>query len=366
MNTPHPDSAIIHIGAGLDLVLISDDEILVQFGTRSHPSELLRDTDMTGVLGRAVGRLLQGPASVGELRTSVGDSRLKAFDELLSNLLERGILVHSDQDPVDQYVQYSMGEESRLGSKTVAVFGCGPLGVRIAANLLSHGVGSLIVADPRPVDQLWERFLPSGFAQPDSLWSTAGEAAHRVLSRGRDNLRCGPKQLDADSIGQTVLTVDLAVLATEQVDLRLAHLVNRSALLLRKPWLHCVIDGNVGIVGPLFNPPYTACYNDFRTLSAAATPSPDMMNRYRRHMLDRPVSSFFPGLPAYADIVAGHAALAAVGQLLGRHPFVDRVMLIDFERMLVDTEDVLRLPRCPVCATERTPARPVVPAFSAS
>src|SRR5439155_1032697 len=75
-------------------------------------------------------------------------------------------------------------------------------------------------------------------------------------------------------------------------------------------------DGNRGLVGPLFLPPYTACFNDYSTLVAATTPSSAMALAYRRRTRLRTDSRFFPGLPVYADIVAGHASLAGIHFLL--------------------------------------------------
>ena len=74
------------------------------------------------------------------------------------------------------------------------------------------------------------------------------------------------------------------------------------------------------------------------------------------------VPPFLTGLPAYADIVAGNASVAAVHYLVrGTSHLLGRVMIIDFGGMRIDTEDVLRLPRCPVCASRRPPYRPPFP-----
>ena len=46
-----------------------------------------------------------------------------------------------------------------------------------------------------------------------------------------------------------------------------------------------------------------------------------MARKHRQHILQRRTSSFFPGLPAYADIVSGYAALAIVHFLLRDRSF---------------------------------------------
>lgn len=357
-NSPFPSSSY-RISHGLDFVLLSDDEVLVQFGTRSHPSELFRDSDMTGVLGRTVGRLLEGPATVGELIAAAGEEHAEDVMALVANLAGRGFLSAAEQDPVEQYLRYTFERTSELSPRSVTIFGCGPLGARIAEGLAQHGVGTLVLADDRRPDAIWNRCV-SATSRGHEPQTTVAAATARALGDCGVRVDYVREPLGAVTVDDCVARTEFSVMAMEQVDLRLAHLVNRYAIRRRKPWLHAGIDGNFGVIGPLFEPPYTACYNDFRTLATAATPSVDMMNRYRRHILSRTASSFFPGLPAYAEIVAGYAVLAAVYRMLGRPSFASgRAVLINFEQMQIDVEDVLRLPRCPVCGVERAVSRPL-------
>jgi bacteriocin biosynthesis cyclodehydratase domain-containing protein len=359
-------SGPLRISDGLDFVLLSDDEVLVQFGSRSHPSELLRDADMTGLLAKLVGRLLEGPATLLQLQNEVGEPRAQDAASLVTHLLGRGFLSAAAQDPVEQYVQYALGGSSRLSEVSIALIGCGPIGARIADGLRQHGVRAIRLSDDRPAGENWRKFAPANW-EIGADTGTAAEAVQRALGRSGMEVQCVPNHGNAGAVDDLVRGSDLTILAMEQPNIRLAHLVNRFAVRRRKPWLHVVIDGSFGIVGPLFEPPYSACYNDFRTLATAATPSTDMMNRYRRYVLSRGAPAFFPGLPAYVDIVAGYGILASVHSLLGRRTFASsRAMFINFEQMQIDVEDVLKLPRCPVCGHDRPLARPVVPGAPAS
>ena len=117
-------------------------------------------------------------------------------------------------------------------------------------------------------------------------------------------------------------------------------------------------EGNFGLVGPLFLPIHTACYNDYQVLAETATPSPAIARKHRQYIEHRAVGSFFPGLPAYAEILAGFSALAVVNFLLHGTSFaLGRVMVMDFDRMAIEVEDVLKLPRCPVCSREKSAYR---------
>src|SRR5262245_49451032 len=77
---------------GLDFVLVSDNELLVQFGTRSRPSELFRDNDLSGMIGSIVSELLVGPAPVGRLLACVGEGERADALKWLESLVEQGLI----------------------------------------------------------------------------------------------------------------------------------------------------------------------------------------------------------------------------------------------------------------------------------
>lgn len=334
--------------------------MLVQFGTRSYPSELLRDSDLTGILGRIIGRLLQGPAHLSELLSNLREEDRFEARTLIDDLRQGGILTDDRYSPVEQYLRYTFSDESRLSDRSVSLLGAGPVGAQVAHSLLQHGLGRITLLDDRKADSLWYTFLPLG---PEPV-GAAGRSVHvilrdRLLAAGYSNVESLDAQFDAAGVEMAVARSDFTVVALEQPHLRLAHLVNRFCIRDRKPWMLATIDGNFGLIGPLFLPPHTACYNDYRTLADAATPSPEMARKHRRHILRRNAGSFFPGLPSYAEIVAAHASLAVVHFLLRDTSFaLGRVLMIDFDRMLIHVEDVLKLPRCPVCGTDKSAYRP--------
>jgi len=312
-----------------------------------------------------VGRLLAAPTTVAELLAGISPEHLPDARCLLENLIEQGILTDIRRDPVEQYLRYTFTGDPQLSNLTVALIGVGPLGARIALNLLQHGVGKIRLLDNRGVDRLWYRFMPFGpDASGDMNRSADVVLADWLMHVGQSRVECLGRH-DAGGLEEAVAIADVVVLALEQPDIRLSHSVNRYGISHRKPWLLVTIDGNRGLVGPLFIPTDTACYSDYRTLASAATPSPTMARKHRQHVLRRGAGSFFPGLPAYADIVAGHASLALVHFLLRGTCFaVGRVMTIDFDHMQIDVEDVLKLPRCPVCSTAKNAYRPLFPSHT--
>ena len=347
MTTTEAKNPELAVAEGLDLVLLSEDEVLVQFGTRSHPSELLRDPELTGLLGTLVARLLHGPRRLEDLVDAVPEHHRAETRELLLDLLERGILTDLGRDPVEQYLRYAFDGAHDLDGRRLAVLGAGPLGARIASSLALHPLEHLVLLDDR-ADSADERL---------DL-----RLLERLRAAGHENVDRIGNRLDVEGIEAAVSSSDLTVLALDRQDPGLAHLVNRVCLRARSPWLLATIDGNRGLAGPLFVPGHTACYSDYRTLVESTTPSGAMIRRYERWAGADGRPRIFTGLPAYADIIAGFAALATVHFLARGACFATgRQLVVDFERMRIDVEDVLKLPRCPVCGAARNAYRPPFP-----
>ena len=350
----------ISIAEGLDIVIISDYEVLIQFGTRSRPSELLRDDQLGGLLGEVMRRLLRGPKIFPELVDGLNAADCAEASALVEDLLQRGILVDAAKKPVEQYLRYTHTGEGSLSTLRVCLIGTGPIGVRMAQSLLQQGLGHLSLLDDRPPDDLWYQFLPLGFTgkrvRSGAVHAVLGE---RLRAMGHEGVVCLEGGFSLEALETATTETDLVVVALEQPALRLSHLVNRYCVRHEKPWLLLTIDGNFGLVGPLFVPVHTCCFNDYSTLADAATPNRSMADKYRRYNLDKKDRSFFPGLPCYVDIVAGYGSLAATHFLLRQSSFaLGRVIAIDFDRMTIDVEDVLKLPRCPVCGPRKSLYQP--------
>jgi bacteriocin biosynthesis cyclodehydratase domain-containing protein len=365
--TVAPD-AVLAVAEGLDIVPISPDEVLVRFGSRSTPSELLRDADLKGLLAGIMLRLDRHPVSVRDLLSPLTPAQAADVAHLIDDLSGRGILTSVEASPVEQYLRYTFTGHSELRGQAAAVIGAGPVGARIVHSLLLHGLGRVKLLDGRSIDANWNGFRPFGVgAAPNGQRADVALAEGLRGLPGSPSVEIGGDAMDPPTIGALLTGAELGLVALEGHDPRLLHMVNRAAIKSGKPWLLASIDGNLGLIGPLFLPGRTACFNCYSALSDAATPYREMARKYRQYLLDGGHPTFFPALPAYADIVAGHATLAAVQFLLGRRSFaLGRVAIFDFVRMIVDTEDVLRLPRCPVCSLDHGPARPPLGAAVAS
>ena len=243
---------LLGVAEGLDLVFISDDELLVQFGIRSRPSELLRDADLTGILKKTVGRLLQAPTSLDDLLAGLEPGQRAEGGELLGDLIARGIVTDVRRTPVEQYLGYTFSGESALAGRCVGLIGTGPIGVRIAQSLLLHGVDRLALLDDRVPDKLWTSFLLAGHGPIEATSRASSEVLRGLLgAAGHQGIEALPGAFDPAGVEPVVAKADFLVVALEQPNLRLAHLVNRLCIRHRKPWMLVAIEGNFGLVGPL-------------------------------------------------------------------------------------------------------------------
>ena len=170
------DDLEVVVAEGIDLVLLSRDEVLIQFGSRSRPSELLRDDELTGLLGLIVEVLRAGRASLADLVGATEPKHQPEVRRVVLDLLERGILTDVRRDPVEQYLAYSFEGSRDFDRLAVTVIGAGPLGARIASILTLHPLGAIKLLDNRMADEAWRASLPSwlgthtdGHGRVDSL-----------------------------------------------------------------------------------------------------------------------------------------------------------------------------------------------------
>jgi bacteriocin biosynthesis cyclodehydratase domain-containing protein len=351
------DSVGLAFSAGLDVVILSADEVLVQFGTRSQPSELLRDPELKGFVAVIASHLQRGPVTLEELLGGVEPGCRQDVESLITDLRARGLVTDSRLQPVEQYLNYTLGNTTPIQGRSVTLLGAGPVGARIAVSLVQHGVNNIALLDERRATALWHDLVMVGAAETHE-GPVHELLAARLRAVGCANAHAAAGRLDAEGIAAAVDGSDFTIVAFEQPQVSVTHLVNRFCIRARKPWLLAGLDGNLGLVGPLFVPVETACYNEVATLLLASSPNAIMERKYRQHLRSRGTGSFFPGLPAHADVVAAHAALAVVRYLsCGTSFALGRMLVVDFDRMVMDAEDVLKLPRCPACGMERPPSR---------
>jgi len=274
---------------------------------------------VTGLLP-ALLPLLDGTRTIRELVEALELPDPAPVDHALALLHEHGLLVEGP--PLDAAVpapfrqtarflaagprgRSPAAERSRLAGARIAVHGAGSVAGETARLLLASGVGDVA---RRPVDE-----------------------------------------------GLTAGIPDLVVLApspSEQVQLRAW---NERALEHGVEWLQVLPwDGAAVVVGPVFVPGETCCWECYR-------------RRRRSHLdygdesiaLDR-VPTRAPCPPGLVAAVAGMATLLALRRLLGDPLLAGAAAVLELgESSRLDIHPVLRVPRCPACSYGARTARPM-------
>lgn len=268
------------------------------------------------------------------------DAVLSSFDEddreavlsLLERMRRRNIVYDGaalPDDRGDPQLLLSPGFEeadrSRLGEAEALVVNAGEVGPQIAADLLDAGVGAV------------------GFAQP------LPEAGVEV-SEFDDEDRF--RRVGEGELTDAVREADAFVYAADREYPALGREVNRTAHEADTPWMLAQVRGLDGLVGPTVVPGETGCLHCLERRIASGVAA----DRYGgfREALDAAPDAAPAGMSCYARMVAGYAAVDFLNLLAyGRSYTAGRALTVSFADLSVEVDDVLRLPRCPVCGKER-------------
>ncbi len=284
--------------------------------------------------GKAVGSLfpvllplVDGTRTVEEIGRSFGEAAGPAVGKALAMLAEQGLLTDGPAAapempaPAAQTAQFlaatgpgdsSVAEAGRALEAGVAVIGSGALAQETARQLRKSGLAGLALLD----------------------WSAAAELEG----------------------------TDLVVAAPDPEELPELAEWNRTALLRGQPWLQVLpFDGRVGVVGPLYIPGETCCYDCYRRRRRANL----RWEEADEQALEQSPAAY-PAPPALRDMLAASAALVALDWLYqgegGRAATVwaGSVSVLRWGGGIeVSRHQVYRVPRCPECfADDRGTASP--------
>ncbi|MBP0456588.1 TOMM precursor leader peptide-binding protein [Streptomyces montanisoli] len=302
----------------LRFVRRTDDEVLISRGSRSIHAELLRDDAGSGALADLLERL-RDPADEEQLTAWARERRTGVpldVPALLAHLLGRGVLVPAGDDPAHSHLRTSLaGGGDALRGAVISIVGDGVLATTLERQLAASGI------------------------------VTAGAVPRRVAQPSPDDVA---DELFADAA--------LVVVALDRPESTLLHALNDTALRGKTPWLPVCLDGGEGVVGPTHVPGESACHLEFELQTDASVGFTGHVLELR-HAKDAHGPAAVPP-PHQVEMVSGLAVEAVIAHLAGTgHLTSDRAVRFDFERMEIDYQDVLRLPRCPACGPQRAPYR---------
>lgn len=272
--------------------------------------------------------LLDGSHNVGELRALCSGRSAEAnMLAVLARLNGEKFLCNGPPEPLDPTQAWrraleALGHEvatvqTRLSDTPVVVIGQTPLATYIEAALKANGMT-----------------LVSGASnESDPIFASASAAA---LDR--------------------LIASAIPIVVEPDVPSSFIEELNRRAVRCRRPWMIVGAWNRRALVGPIFVPPDTACYECYRRRVDSHR---RYLGAYRaleqwRQTQTAPQPSE-PVLPAIAQIVAHWAALEMLAYLSGVQPArtVGRVLVYCPQDARTDFETVLKIPWCPVCANAR-------------
>jgi bacteriocin biosynthesis cyclodehydratase domain-containing protein len=338
------------------------NEILIKHGRRSRFSRVLRDEGRTNLLGRLL-RNMTTPLSLADLeeRRVLREGEREDAAKLLEFLVHEEILVPPTRYLPHVYLAMQFGGEAveQLASKTVGLLGAGFLGSRIARELVRLKVKGLALLDERQASA-----EDGPYFDLDARWIEAGKGYPAILERAlaADD---GPslRSIDGGACEPAALTrlfeqSDFVVAALESFSPSVLHAANQVALAVGKPWMSVYVDGSEAVIGPLYVPGETLCYNEFEIQNEASCRLQGDYLIHKESLQAGRLEARHLVLPPFLSVIGGWATTAALSFLTSGQSFVvGRAVRLDFERFGVDYQDVLRLPRCPACASQRAPYR---------
>lgn len=307
---------------GVLSVALSADEVRFETNCWGGPSHTLRDEEGDGVLWRLV-ELLDGSRTVGEAAAEFRGVDEREIRNFVVALFEWGV-VYDAADPAHRYARLcsaETGEQTRERFhefSSLLVVGDGTLGTLAATALDDAGIEGVTFVRPSgsPEEE------PSASGVPDGTRTDSDE-----------------------SIPSLVSDADFAVVATERPRPELHDEVNRAAQSSETPWLSARASGSEALVGPIVVPGTTACYECYRTRSAANAPDAEVIDTVRE-------GDAAGSVPFGLRHVLLGVALDALGRFVCYRDerLFGHVVRFDLRNGAMETENVLPVPSCPVCS----------------
>lgn len=175
-------------------------------------------------------------------------------------------------------------------------------------------------------------------------------------------LTLSPAAADVESFGDSVLalrptdlvtqfrSLDAVCLATSRPHPSLSERVNDAAHSSDTPWMTGQVQGFDCFVGPMVFPGETGCYQCFLARMQGGLEKPEMYEAFRAEHEGEIHHPQSPVLQPIERLVAGYVTLDLVNLLaFGQGFTAGRTIHINALDFTTGVNDVLQMPRCPVC-----------------
>jgi len=313
------------------LVAHDPDIVEIRNGAWNVVSYTLTDEKKTGKLFALLDGL-DGTVSAADLALREDVSR-SDVESLIDHLLQLDVIEFGSATSFDYYLDQFASPLAFHGqrcqtSRDIAIVGDEGLVCQIRDLIAGTMSDARFVGGDRlaPLEVL--------LAQPDISWLFDGlESERRIASV-------------ADLAGTFVIVADRVVHPVR------LQVMNRVAFRHRIPWMQAAVDGPQLLIGPIVDPPHTACFECFETRMLMNVREAAPYVAYKRLLAKgavRPERWHMERV--LGTMLAAHTALEALNFLLTGTSFTwGKVLGIYLPTMEVSFNEVLQVPGCAGCA----------------
>lgn len=314
-------------------VQVDENTLHIRGGPWSGPIFTIQDLEREDTITR-LADLVDGETHVSEILEEYEDEEQREEIADAIRQLQRSKAIYDigeHTDPMYPHMairgRFRGRDRDRIASKSVLMVTTDDVGVQIAEDLFEMGVTDI------------------GFIQP------TGEPMNLSKLQQWD----GFEELESEELEAAIEASDFVVYTTSQPYPELEDRINRTTFETKTPWLPAHIQGFDGTIGPAIYPGETACYKCFKERTLASVRSREGFQNYKdTYAEDDHLSTV--ALPAFSRTVAGLASLDLLNLLaFGMGYTVGKVVNINSIDLTMDTERVLKLPRCDVCGQAESP-----------
>lgn len=272
--------------------------------------------------------LLDGTHTEQEILESFQPHNRTEVQEVIDRLYENGVLIDAqDRDHVELggYLthpgRWTEPPRARLPDATVVVVNAGQIGRMVLEDLVSMDITTTLLRHPNTP----EPDVPSSVRQAITILESM------------------------DELSETIETADAVIYTADTPTPSVPRRINRLALDTSTPWILGRIQGADGIVGPTVIPRQSSCYQCFRLRATANLAGPlnleTLENATTQRARDPPAS--------FARVIAGYLTIDVAHLLQGATAFtVGRIIRFNFFDLSVESNAVLKVPRCPDCGLD--------------
>jgi thiazole/oxazole-forming peptide maturase SagC family component len=312
------------------IIAHSPDVVELRYGVWNPISHVLTDDTESGHLFNLVSAL-DGSSSARELALQEKVSQ-EEVEALLDHLIQLGVVESGPSNVLDHYLDNIVPTLGRFAARSPT-----------ARSAVLFGDPALTGEIKRYLEQSLPQ-LELAMANPDdkaftSLWQTDPSRLSNTLEFQR-------LLVQFEAWRGRLLIVVMRVIQPLQL-----RLLNRVSLALSVPWIHAALDGPFLLIGPVFVPHRTACYECFETRVTMNMRESASYQQYKKTLVEGQVRNApMPAAPILTGLLATHTAFEAMNFLLTENAFtVGKALAIYLPTMEFAFNDVLRLPGCSAC-----------------